>query len=168
MEALKKRQLKRKVRIFNTISFVLVGVFFLLITLMIVSNDLFGAPLGEVISPVIAIAVLIVTLFTPLVLVTYSSVYRGQLIQYKNGIRAYRERKVYQQIMDMLLTGDLTGAVKLYNQYKFESSRQMADALYCVLITELKNSSDPESRNKGMNKLEKLRNHFALGNVVLF
>lgn len=168
MEATKKRSLKRKVRLFNTISFALVGVFFLLVILIIVSNDLLGAPLGKVISPVIAVGALIATIFIPLVLVSYSTIYHTQLIQYKNGIRAYRERKVYQQIMDMILTGDLTDAVKLYNQYKFESSRQMADALYCVLITELKNSSDPESRKKGTDKLEKLRNHFAPSNIILF
>ena len=168
MEATKKRSLKRKVRLFNTISFVLIGVFFLLVILIIVSNDLLGAPLGKVISPVIAVGALIATIFIPLVLVSYSTIYHTQLIQYKNGIRAYRERKVYQQIMDMILTGDLIGALKQYNQYKFESSRQMADALYCILITELKNSSDPESRKKGTDKLEKLRNHFAPGNIILF
>ena len=167
MEATKKRSLKRKVRLFNTISFVLIGVFFLMIILMAVSNDLFGAPLGKVISPVIAIGILLLTIFIPLVLVSYSTIYHSRLIQYKNGIRAYRERKVYQQVMDMVLNNDLTGALKLYNQYEFESSRQLADAMYCVLITEMKNSEDPVSKKKGMDKLEKLRDHFSPDNIVL-
>lgn len=167
MEATKKRSLKRKVRLFNTISFVLIGIFFLLVILIIVSNDLLGAPLGKVISPVIAIGILLLTIFIPLVLVSYSTIYHSRLIQYKNGIRAYRERKVYQQVMDMVLNNDLTGAIKLYNRYELNSNRQMGDALFCVLITELKNSSDPESRKKGIDKLEKLRDYFSPDNIVL-
>lgn len=167
MEATKKRSLKRKVRLFNTISFVLIGVFFLMIILLAVSNKLFGAPLGEVISPVVAIGILLLSIFIPLVLVTYSTIYHSRLIQYMGNIRAYRERKIYQQIMDMVLTGDLTGAIKLYNQYEFERNRQMADAMYCVLITEMKNSTDPVSRKKGIDKLEKLRDYFSPDNIVL-
>ena len=159
MEATKKRSLKKKAKLFNILTWVLLGLFFLVIGFIVLSSSILPKPVAQYV-PVMAIIIPLITFPCGAMCTMFMSQgYTGELLLYKINIKKYRSRKFCQKILELLILDETQKAVNLYKVTNiYEDS--LDDYLYGVIITECRLSSDEALKKIGQQKTAKLLNSF--------
>lgn len=130
-----KRRYKKYCRKFSIIAWLLVGLFFL----SFITLTIFAKNMSNILISVLG-STMVMSLILGLVFNFSSDLYRRTLIRYKNNINEYRNRRKYVITLNLIKTGDLYGARKVYNT--IPRNHILSEKLYTALIHEFIHSSD--------------------------
>jgi hypothetical protein len=159
MDSNKKRSLRKKAKLYFILTWVLMGLFFLLIGFICLSSSILPKPVAQYI-PILAVAIPLVSFPCGAMCTMFMSQgYRGELFSYMRDIKKYRSRKFCNKILDLLIAGETSKAVNLYRVTNIYEDT-LDDYLYGVIITECRLSSDEALKEIGIRKTSKLLEAF--------
>ena len=157
MNAQRKFKLKKRIGIYLILGWCMVGFFILYTILIISSNKLFGHPLGNYMSLLLAIILLVVPLFGGLIFTIISSFCRQELHSYKNSIRLYRTHKFARQILELIQVGDIDKAIDIYKKFDLGFDKRLDDYVYGILLGSCKFSGDKRLEELSEKKITVLK-----------
>ena len=116
---------------------------------------------------VIMIITMILSIMSGLVLNFISDGYRKDLIYYMRNIREYRIQRNYCKALELIESGDLQGARKIFNNL-MPSKHRYNDLLFVALIHEFKYSQDPELKEIGLRNINERIAYYNTNKINLF
>jgi hypothetical protein len=159
MDSQTKQQIKKKLRFYTRLSFICIATFILgfiiILTVHKIMPDYVRYAIGG-----ITIASPFVGLFTA----GTGQAYQYKINRYRNSIREYRTRVLFQKVVQIMQSGDLKSAIDIYNTMP---NGHLKDFLYAYFIGASKYSDDEKVKARGAEILESIIDEYQPNKVEL-
>jgi hypothetical protein len=136
-----KQQLKKKLRLYTKLSFICIGTFILGFIVILTCHKIFSDYVRYAIG-----AITICSPFAGLFLAGTGQAYQYKVNRYRNNIREYRTRKLFQKVIQIMESGDLKSAIDVYNTMP---KGYLKDFLYAYFIGASKYCDDEKVKSRG-------------------
>lgn len=160
MEAQKKFRLKRQYKTLMWVGYISVLLFFVIMIAIIVikthSDAQWNVP-GLMISLVI---IWLLPLFTGMFCLMLTGHYQYQLTSYMKNIQIYRARRFATKTIEHLQFGELQEAINEYTKCNWYPEKSLDDYVYGMLIQACYLSNDNELKEKGIKRINNLKDRF--------
>ena len=165
MEASKKFRLKRLTKNLQIIGYscLIFFVLFLVGSLIIRSNS--EGEWSTTIAILIAIGLLGSLMASGIILIV-AGMYQQELKQYKYNIQVYRARNFAYRTIEHLQHGELQQAIDEYIKCNRYPEKSIDDLLYGMLIQACYLSSDDKLKEKGVERINNLKNRFNPDKII--
>jgi len=179
METSRKFKLKKQIRTYLTLAWSMFGFFVFFVLTIMLANPIFGNPLGVILANefnittdnqaflLVMIVLLVTPLFIGMMFTMLSTGCRQELYSYKNGIRLYRTRKFAMQIINLIESGNLEGAIVVYSKFDLGYDRKLDDYIYGLLLGCCKFSGDATREKTFERKINDIKEKYSPDKVIL-
>jgi hypothetical protein len=136
-----KQQIKKKLRLYTKLAFICIATFILGFIFIMVFHKYISAPVRYIVG-----AITIASPFVGLFTAGTGQAYQYKINRYRNSIREYRTRKLFQKVVQIMQSGDLKSAIDVYNTMP---KGYLKDFLYAYFIGASKYSDDEKVKARG-------------------